>query len=523
MPAPKSEVAMLLANARDLIRSGRLDEARLDLLQASELAPEDPMPLQRLANVSLRQGDWRGARQWLERLSSLCPKDATVHTRLGLVCHLQGKLTDAEAAYKRALALDARSGDALAGLGRVAMVRGSVPDAHALFERALSIEPGHADATTGLAGLLENRGDADEALSLLKPLIEKGVVNSELVRIFAGASRQLDDTVPAVRLIDTLLKNRLPDSERAALLFILAGLRDASGMTDEAFQAADEANRLLPGRFDPGDFKDHADKLITAFPAGVAAGLGDGASTAPMVFVVGIPRSGTTLAEQILAQHPAVLAVGEHSRLEKMADNLEALSGHPWEQAIGDDASTHIGALAESYLAPLGEIPDSIRVVTDKMPVNFLYLPLVARVFPRAKVIWCRRDPLDVGLSCYLQAFGGRGVEFANDLNHIGHYIRQSDRLMRHWCNTLGLPVYELQYEKMVTDPESGTREMLGFLDLEWDDRCLRFHESKRYVGSPSYAQVRKPISAAAVGKSAPYEKHLAPLRRSLTATPGTD
>lgn len=523
MPEERPDIATLLAKAHDLLRAGRLADARQHLLQASELAPQDPLPLQRLANVALRQGDWGAAREWLESLTGLCPEDATTHSRLGLVCHLQGRLAEAEAAYNRALALDPKLSDALSGLGRTAILRGSGSDAESLFERALISEPGHADATAGLAGLLENRGDAEQALGLLQPLLEQGVVNSELARIFAGACRQLGKPAPAVHLIEKLLQNRLPDSERAQLLFALAGLFDASGSTDDAFRAADEANHLLPCGFDVQNSRNRVDQLTTTFPAGVPAIRDEYASKTPMVFIVGVPRSGTTLAEQILAQHPAVLAAGEHSRLEKMAARLEQRSGRPWALALGDCIPERVREMEDRYLEPLGEIPESIRIVTDKMPVNFLYLPMAARVFPKAKVIWCRRNPMDTGLSCYMQAFGGRGVEFASDLGHIGHYIRQSDQLMTHWRHTLGLPVYELQYEELVADPESVARAMLRFLDLEWDDKCLQFHESRRYVGSPSYAQVRKPISTAAVGKSVPYERHLAPLRQALAATPGPD
>jgi len=523
MPEERPDIATLLAKAHDLLRAGRLADAGQHLLQASELAPQDPLPLQRLTNVALRQGDWDAASKWLQRLASLCPEDATTHLRLGLVCHLQGKLADAEAAYKRALAIDPELSDALAGLGRTAILRGSGSDAESLFERALNSEPGHADATAGLAGLLENRGDAKQALGLLQPLIEQGMVNSELARIYAGACRQLDNPEPAVHLIEELLQKRLADSERAQLLFVLAGLCDATGRTDEAFRAADEANRLRPGGFDVQSFRNHIEQLTTTFPAGVPAVCDENTSNTPMVFIVGVPRSGTTLVEQILAQHPAVLAAGEHSRLEKMAARLEQHSGRPWTLALGDCRPEQVREMEDRYLEPVGEIPESIRIVTDKMPVNFLYLPMAARVLPNSKVIWCRRNPMDTGLSCYMQAFGGRGVEFASDLAHIGHYIRQSDQLMTHWRRTLGLPVYELHYEELVNDPESGARKMLRFLDLEWDDKCLQFHESRRYVGSPSYAQVRKPISTAAVGKSAPYEKHLTPLKQALAATPESD
>ena len=523
MTSPTSDIAALLDGSYGLIRAGRLDEARDLLLRAVELAPGDPVPLQRLANVTARQGDWGASRVWLEKLIALRPGNAATQARLGLVCHFQGKLRDAASAYEEALALDPQQADALAGLGRIAIVHGSAQDAQVLFERTLAAQPGHPDATAGLAGLHENRGDAAEALALLEPLIAQGVTNAELVRIFAGASRQLNDPQPAVRLVRELLQRQLPQAERSALLFTLAGLHDSAGLWKEAFQAADEANRLLPEAFAPEKFRRRVDRLLEAFAEGPSTEAAASQSNAPMVFIVGVPRSGTTLVEQILGQHSSVHAVGEHSRLESMAVRLQQSAGRPWELALDDCTPDQLEAMADRYLAPLDEIPDSAAVVTDKMPVNFLYLGLAARVFPRAKVIWCRRDPLDVGLSCFMQAFGGRGVEFASDLAHIGRYIRQSDRLMEHWRDVLELPVYELQYEKMVQDPQTSVAQLLEFLGLEWDDQCLRFHESRRFVDSPSYAQVRKPINSKGVGRYRHYEQFLEPLKEALASASEAD
>lgn len=521
MSAESSSVLRLLETARSHIRDGRLQEAWNALTRARELAPADPEPLRRMIGVAVRLGDLEAARSCVEALISLLPTDAGAYVRLGIVCVLQGRLRDAEAAYRAALDLDGNMAEALSGLGRIALAQGQADGARAFFERALKADPRHPDATAGLALLFENTGDPRRAVELLAPLASSGSANAEVARILAGAARQLGDPGPALNLVTALLQRSPAPAERAELLFSLAGLQDFAGRHDEAFRAAAEANRLIGGRFDTDAFLRRIDRAVhSRWHSAVADH--DHADT-PMVFVVGVPRSGTTLVEQILAQHPAVLAVGEHSRIEDMALRLEQSTGQSWEEAVGACTASQLAAMADRYLAPLGRIPPEIRVVTDKMPVNFLYLGLIARVFPAARVIWCRRNPLDVGISCYLQAFGGRGVEFANDLAHIGLYIRESHRLMAHWRQVLELPIHELGYENLVADPAGEVSRLLDALGLGWEDRCLRFHESRRFVGTPSYAQVRRPVHGGAVGRHEHYRGYLGSLEEALRGSGDAD
>ena len=516
-----------LAQARSLIKAGRAGEGRRILLRAAEAAAGDTNALAAVAEFAGRTGDWPLARDCLESAVAQAPAEAALHTRLGLVYHHLRRTGDAINAYENALRLDAGDAGAASGLGRIALARGAAERAAGLFEQALIADSVHADAAAGLSVIAENTGQPDRALALVEPLLQRGLINEEVLRVFAGAYRQLGRAEAAIGPIESLLARAGQGPERASLLFLLAGLYEDCDQLPAAFAAAEEGNRLTPGGFDPAAHLARIDALVEAFPARAADGSDDrgGRQTGnavsppretPMVFIVGVPRSGTTLTEQILAQHPAVLAGGEHSRLERLAERLEEGTGKPWPVALAEADDGARADLARDYLAPLGSLAPGISVVTDKMPVNFLYLGLMAGIFPNAKVVWCRRNPLDVGLSCFMQRFGGRGVAFASDLRHIGFYIRQCDRLMRHWREALDLPLWELHYDKLVTDLESEARRLTTFLGLAWNDRCLSFHESRRFVGTPSYAQVRKPIHASAVGRHARYGDFLAPLEQAL-------
>ena len=522
-----SDPGGFLEQARRLFEAGQAGEGRRSLRAAADAAAGDANALAAIAAFAMRTRDWPLARDCLEAVVAQGNAEAALHTRLGLVYHHLGRTGDAAAAYESALRLDAGDAGAASGLGRIALSRGAAERAASLFEQALTLDSDHADAAAGLGMIAENIGQPERALSLIEPLLGRGFINEETLRVFAGACRQLGRPEAAIGPLESLLSRTHAAPERASLLFLLAGLYDDCDRLPDAFAAAREGNQLTPGNFDPAAHAARIDALVESFvsrSAEAPAGLGTHEATTsvsppretPMVFIVGVPRSGTTLTEQILAQHPAVLAGGEHSRLERMAGRLEEAAGKSWPEALAEASDTVRADLARRYLAPLGELAPGTEVVTDKMPVNFLFLGLVAGVFPNAKVVWCRRDPLDVGLSCFMQRFGGRGVEFASDLSHIGFYIRQSERLMRLWRDSLSLPVYELQYETLVGDGESEARRLLDFLGLEWDEHCLRFHESRRFVGSPSYAQVRKPVHASAVGKHTRYGELLAPLGQAL-------
>jgi hypothetical protein len=235
------------------------------------------------------------------------------------------------------------------------------------------------------------------------------------------------------------------------------------------------------------------------------------------IFIVGMMRSGTTLAEQILASHPAVHGAGELHDMERLVTSMPGMLAttdeYP-ECAARIDAPT-MAALAEDCLRTLRRLGgDALRVV-DKMPFNYLRVGLIAALFPRARIIHCRRDPLDTCLSCYFQDFSGIHA-FTLDLADLGCYYREYERLMAHWQAVLPARVFNLAYEDLTADLEGMSRRLLDFCGLPWDDRCLRFNESRRIVRTSSALQVRQPVYRSSVGKWKRYEAQLGPLIAAL-------
>jgi hypothetical protein len=238
------------------------------------------------------------------------------------------------------------------------------------------------------------------------------------------------------------------------------------------------------------------------------------------IFVVGVPRSGTSLAEQILASHPHVGGAGELHDISQIVIRLADRLGGPelYPESLGRLEPAPTRAMAEEYLHQLrhrcGEAP---RVV-DKMPLNYQHLGVIAALFPRARVVHCIRDPVDTCLSCYFQDFT-HPMPFGPDLAHLGHHYRQYQRLMVHFTRVLPLPLFELRYEELIANQEAVSRRLIEFCGLDWDDRCLRFHDTARAVNTSNALQVRKPLYRNSVGRWKRYAAHLGPLLEALGGT----
>ncbi len=319
------------------------------------------------------------------------------------------------------------------------------------------------------------------------------------------------DTESILRLLQT---NGLAEREAAHLHFALGKIFDDRGEYDTAFTHYREGNRLMRQtvQFSAADFGAYVDRIIGTFGSELLAQRDVFGSQSELpVFIIGMPRSGTTLIEQIVSSHPAVHGSGE---LDKLATLAAGLDSYPeTTRALDGSALQHLAAEYEARL--LRDAPPGTQRITDKMPSNLLHLGFVALLFPRARVIHCRREPLDVCLSIFFQAFSG-GNEYAYDLTDIGMYYRQYERLMAHWGAVSPLNMLEVRYEDLVTDPENITRRLIEFLGLPWDDRCLAHTENQRPIQTGSIWQARQPIYTSSVQRWRRYEKHLGPLKRAL-------
>jgi tetratricopeptide (TPR) repeat protein len=409
---------------------------------------------------------------------------------LGVCLRERGERTEAESLLRLAASLVPQSVDAQVNLGALLQEKGDQDEALECYRRA----PGSPEAAAGEATILEQRGDFESSCAVIIPAFEREPGNVDVAVAFASVARKLrrsDEAISALRGISIASRTK-----RQAVLFALGKLLDAEGNYTEAFDAYEQANRLSANRFDRASFTNIASQIRDRYsPERFATAKCSSNESEVPVFVVGMPRSGTTLVEQIIASHPDAAGAGELPFIERLATGSKSL----------DEA-------ASEYLSHLAGFERS-RVV-DKMPGNFLHLGYIALLFPRARIIHISRDPSDTCLSCYFQHFKD-GHAYSHSLDDLGFVYREYENTIAHW-RTLPLRMMEIRYEDIVADQERETRRLLEFCGLSWDERCMRFHETKRFVRTASYDQVRQPLYAQSVGRHRVYAEFLAPLRAAL-------
>lgn len=474
-----------------LARLGRDIEALAPLRRALALAPGQARVLDALAQVEFRAGfPADGLPLWRE-LVRLRPGHDDTLLKYGETLSRLGDNAQTRALYRQALAERPQAADLWMALAQSEEDNGDRDAAAEAYERALALRPGWAFPLAGLLGLL--RGKAPEA------------------RVQEALARRAD---PA-----------LPDPDRALLGYELGKVQDARGEHRAAMASWDEANaarRRIIGPFQPQGLRERAERTMAQFDARRFALAGGGSEDPRPVFVVGMPRSGTTLTEQIIDAHGQAHGCGELPDLALIAHNLAMRQGPPraWPPDLDELAPEALAQGIARYLeAATRQAPaDALRLV-DKSPMNFQFLGLAALMFPRARVIWCRRDPRDIAVSIYGENFS-LDERFATSLEGIGHCINVQETLMRHWQAVLPLPILELQYETLVSDLEGQARRIIEFTGLPWDPACLQFHRSERGVQTPSRWQVRQPVHTRSVGRWRHYAFAMAPLLAVLDNVP---
>jgi tetratricopeptide (TPR) repeat protein len=477
-----------------LHRQGRLGDALTCLEQAVRLAPGHAQAQNDLGGVLLACDQPERAIGYFREALRLKPAFAEAHSNLGLALRELGQVDESMTCFREALRLNPRYGGARNNLAYTLEFQGQLDMARAEFLESLRLDPDNARALAGLSGLAG-----------------------------AGLCQLTDEQLQRVRVL--VERHDLPLDDLGRLHFALARVIEKTGAYDEAFAHYRQGNELRKEyvrrrgvAFDAAAEHARMDRLMAAFgPTHFERVRGFGVDSDVPVFIVGMMRSGTTLAEQILASHPSVFGAGELRDLGQLTASLARRLGtaESYPDCMARLDGPAVRTLAEQHLARLQQLGGNAARVVDKMPFNFLHLGLIAMMFPRSRIIHCRRDPIDTCLSCYLQNFG-EPQGFTLDLHDLGVYYREYERLMAHWKQVLPLPIFELQYEELTAEPEAVSRAVVAFCDLDWDERCLRFHETDRPVRTASMLQVRKPMYRSAVGRWKRYEKHLGPLLAAL-------
>ncbi len=518
---------------------GRLDEAEEACLEALKRRPNYPEAQLNLGNLRMRGGDAIGAVECYATAVRLAPDNALAHANLSVALRELGELEAADAQCQAALALAPDSLEAQNALGNLRIAQGRYRAAADAFTEAVRLRPRSREARLNLAGAHFKSGNLEAAAAAYTEVIELEGETADTqhgLGVVALADGRLDAAVAAFRkavelrpefgeahynlasagsdgsdlddLQQLVDRDDLATADRIGTLFALGEIHDKRDDATAAFTAFDEGNRLrreqLAGQgqvFDSDGFDADIADIQSLFDRSFLEardGWGDG--EASPVFIVGMPRSGTTLVEQIVASHPDVVGGGELNVIGGL------VAGYP--DAVGSLSQAHIRDLASGVAAQFAALDDGRARVIDKTPFNFLYLGLIQMLFPAARIVLCRRDRQDVGVSCYFQNFTD-AHPWSTDLADIGRVISAHDRLTDHWRDVLSLSMMEIRYEDLLAEQEAESRRLIEFLGLPWDAGCLNFHQTQRPVLTASNWQVRKPLYKTAMGRSKKYVQHI--------------
>lgn len=498
---------------------GKTDESIECFKQALRLQPDNTQVLLNLADALLTRQDYQPALVHYQRALQRNSLDEILQNKVGIALQYVGDYDAAIDCFQRAVQLKRDFVPAYLNLGHALITQMKFDEALAVFNRALEFGPGNATVVAGIANVYEKQGDYEKSYQVLKSFVDEGVKDVELAVQFGLISDRLNRQADACRFMEHLLEWReLSSYARRKLHFGLGRLYDKLGDYDKAFSHFGNGNDW--NEANPNLLSENAklvDRIIATFNQAFLnrAPRSSVISDRP-IFIVGMPRSGTSLVEQILASHPQVYGAGELLKLWDIVGSLPGeADGVEYPECISDLSGNEMDGAANDYLACISRLSNGAGRVTDKVPSNFFHLGLIALLFPGARVIHCLRNPMDTCLSCYFQDFAGRHT-YSTNLEYLGKYYQDYQRLMAHWQQVLPIPMLHVSYEELIADPEAGSRQIIEYCGLEWDERCLRFYESKRVINTASYDQIRKPIYQSSVSRWKHYEKYLEPLRNAL-------
>lgn len=526
---------------------GRLQDAALHCRRAVALAPDVALFHANLARVLNDLEAFAEALAEGQRAVTLDPKLAFAHTCVAAALEGLRRPGEAGTAYQGSLRLDPDQPEVLGRFARVLAELEHFDAAMVCHRRSISLKPGDprlylalsetlisqqdvagaiaaarsaaafapdlADTWTALGICFNALGQFDEAGSSFRRALAIDPASAKAYRGLMVAGRHTAVAAERDRLIDLLAQPNLPTEHRIDAGFALGDWFDSAGEYDAAFHHYATANALAREalhakghRFDAVALRQEVDALIATFTPAFFARVGAWGNPSELpVFAIGMPRSGSTLVEQILVSHSAVVGRGESRNLERMAQALtRELAGH----AMADWPAAAVRRYADAHVARLAVLAVGAARVVDKMPDNVFGIGLGAALFPGARVLLCQRDLRDVCVSCFFQRFADPQV-FSVDLADCARRAIEVRRLMAHWRAVLPVPMLDVAYEALVGEPEVESRRLVGFLGLEWEAACLEFHRTERPVLTASSWQVRQPIYAGSVGRWRNYARHL--------------
>jgi len=504
-----------------LAAKGRTDEAVAQYERAVTLNPDYAEAHNNLGLALAAKGRMDEAIAHYERALTLKPAYVEAHNNLGTALAVKGRVDEAVARYERALALKPDYADARNNLATALAARGNFDGAIRHYEWALAVNPDHAEAHNNLGNILKDQGKFDDAMAhygraiAIKPAYAEPHYNRAGIKTF----RPGDAEIAALEALAN--RDGLSPNQAVQIHFALAKAFEDSGDYVRAFEHLRKGNDLKRRHINYDELATVKlfQQIATIFDRSLFNRFqGEGDPSSVPIFVLGMPRSGSTLIEQILASHPQIHGAGELQDLEIATGTVLSSIGNPvpFPECVPALDGATLRQMGQSYLARLPALPNGKVRLVDKLPANFLRIGLIHLVLPNAKIIHTLRDPIDTCVSCYSILFSA-GQGFTYDLAELGRYYRCYRELMAHWRSVLPPgAMLDLTYEEVVDDLPGQARRLIDYCGLPWDDRCISFHKTSRLVKTASAVQVRKPLFRSSLQRWRKYEAGLGALLREL-------
>ena len=507
----------LLQEALSLHQAGRLQEAEALYQSILQKYPQHPDAMHLLGVIALQSGKNEIAINLIRDAIRIKPNNAEAHYNLGNALIKLEREEDALTHYEQALAIKPDYAEAHYNLGNTLNILKREEDALTHFEQALAIKPDYAKAHHELGNTFNDLGRMEDAKACFKKVIATKPDFAEAHRLLTIVE-PMQEQIP---VIETLLSSpSVSDIDAMHFHYALGNLFNDAKVYDKAFGHYLKANTLKRKTIDYDSQKQSAfvDKQIKSFSKNYfQEKMAYGSNSELPVFILGMPRSGTTLVEQIISSHPQVYGAGELDYLPDIviaiAKQFESSSRYPECIALFNDSI--VDKFSAEYLEKIKNYSPNATRITDKMPANFFRIGIIKILFPQARIIHCQRNAIDTCTSNYLNYFS-KGNEYSFDLSEIGQYYLDYERLMAHWHNLFHSEIFDVQYEELVMNQESISHQLIEYIGLDWDEKCLEFHKNNRVVRTVSNTQVRQPMYKNSINRWERYGEELQPLKKIL-------
>ena len=504
-----------------LAAQGRIDEAVARYECALSLKPDSVDAHNNLGVALAAQGRVAEAMSLYERVLALNPRHAGAHHNLGILLAAQGRMDEAVVHYERTLLYKPDYADAHTNLGVALATQGNSDGAMANYQQAISIDPNHIEAHNNLGNIFREQGRFDDALAHYGRVIAVNPVKVEAHYHRAEIKTFERGDADLAALEALACKDELPANQAPFVHFALAKAFDDTGDYVRALDHLHKGNASKRSQIDYDEPRaiELFRRISRVFDRGFIEGReAAGNPSSVPVFVVGMPRSGSTLVEQILASHPQIHGAGELGNLEKAAGTVSDACDRAvlFPECIPALDAFSLRRIGQAYLASLPALAEGKVRIVDKLPGNFLRIGLIRLILPHAKIIHTVRDPVDTCVSCYSKLFTS-GQHFSYELGELGRYYRCYSELMTHWRSVLPPDaMLDVSYEDVVDDIEGQARRLIDYCGLPWDDSCIDFYKTARPVKTASAVQVRRPVFRSSLQRWRKYEAGIGPLLDAL-------